>query len=67
MAPPKWFVYDRTVEVARIAPIAALIGDPTRAEILTALLAGQALTATELSHLTRVTKQTISAHVAKLV
>jgi DNA-binding transcriptional ArsR family regulator len=54
-------------DVASIAPIAALIGDPTRAGILTALLAGQALTATELAHVSRVTKQTISAHVAKLV
>jgi DNA-binding transcriptional ArsR family regulator len=63
----EWFVYHRTVDdVARIAPVAALIGDPTRAGILGALLAGQALTATELAHVTRVTKQTISAHVAKL-
>jgi DNA-binding transcriptional ArsR family regulator len=50
-----------------IATIAALIGDPTRAEVLTALLAGQALTATELAGRTDVTKQTMSAHLGKLV
>lgn len=50
-----------------IARIAALIGDHARAEILTALMAGQALTATELGHVAGVTKQTMSAHLAKLV
>jgi DNA-binding transcriptional ArsR family regulator len=50
-----------------IVRIAALIGDHARAEILTALLAGQALTATELAELAGVTKQTVSAHLAKLV
>ena len=47
--------------------IAALIGDPARAEMLTALMAGQALTATELAAVAGVTKQTVSAHLAKLV
>ena len=32
-----------------ISRLAALIGDPARAQILTALMGGQALTATELS------------------
>ena len=50
-----------------IARIAALIGDHARAEILTALMTGQALTATELAGVAGVTKQTISAHLAKLV
>ncbi len=50
-----------------IARIAALVGDRARAEILTALMAGQALTATELAGIADVTKQTISAHLAKLV
>ena len=68
MVGTRWFVYHRTMEGgADIARVAALIGDPTRAGILTALLAGQALTASELAHTTRVTKQTISAHLAKLV
>lgn len=50
-----------------IVGIAALIGDHARAEILTALMAGQALTATELAGLAGVTKQTISTHLAKLL
>src|SRR5437763_11964922 len=50
-----------------IVGIAALIGDHARAEILTALTAGQALTATELAGLAGVTKQTVSAHLAKLL
>lgn len=50
-----------------IAAIAALIGDPARANILTALMSGWALTATELSVEAGVTKQTTSAHLAKLV
>src|ERR1700694_5279081 len=50
-----------------IAGIAALIGERARAEILSALLAGQALTATELAAVAGVTKQTVSAHLAKLL
>ena len=50
-----------------IAGIAALIGDRARAEILTALLAGEALTATELAATAGITKQTVSAHLSKLV
>lgn len=49
-----------------IARIAALIGDHARAEVLTALMADRALTATELAGIAGVTKQTISAHLAKL-
>jgi len=50
-----------------IVGIAALIGDHARAEVLTALMADRALTATELAAGAGVTKQTISAHLAKLV
>ena len=50
-----------------IIHIAALIGDHARAEVLTALMSGMALTATELAAVAGVTKQTISAHLAKLV
>ena len=50
-----------------IVGIAALIGDRARADILTALLGGQALTATELAEVAGVTKQTTSAHLARLV
>ncbi len=51
-------------EVARIA---ALLGDPARAAGLTALLAGGALSATELSHVAGVSKPTMSAHLDKLL
>jgi DNA-binding transcriptional ArsR family regulator len=50
-----------------IVRIAALLGDTARAEMLTALMAGQALTATELGQVANLTKQTVSAHLAKLV
>jgi DNA-binding transcriptional ArsR family regulator len=50
-----------------IVGIAALIGDHARAEILTALTAGEALTATELAAVAGVTKQTVSGHLAKLL
>lgn len=50
----------------QIAGIAALIGDPARANMLTALMHGAALTATELALEAGVTKQTASAHLGKL-
>jgi len=50
-----------------IARIASLVGDPARAEILAALMTGQALTATELVGVANLTKQTVSGHLAKLV
>lgn len=49
-----------------ISRIAALIGDPARANILTALMSGKALTATELANEAGVTLQTASSHLAKL-
>lgn len=49
-----------------ISRIAALIGDPARANILTALMSGKALTATELAAEAGVTVQTASTHLAKL-
>lgn len=50
-----------------VAAAAALIGEPTRAAILTALLGGQSLLAGELAARARVSPQTASAHLAKLV
>ncbi len=50
-----------------IAAVATLIGEPARARILAALMGGQALTATELAGAAGVTKQTASAHLAKLL
>jgi DNA-binding transcriptional ArsR family regulator len=49
-----------------IAEIAALAGEPARANMLCALLDGRAMTATELAYAARVTPQTASAHLAKL-
>ena len=50
-----------------IVSIAALIGDDSRAAMLTALLGGEAQTATELAGEAGITKQTASTHLAKLV
>jgi DNA-binding transcriptional ArsR family regulator len=50
-----------------IANVAALIGDPARANILTALMAGKALTVSELAQEAGVTLQTTSAHLSKLL
>jgi DNA-binding transcriptional ArsR family regulator len=53
-------------EDPRLAEIAALVGDPARANILTALLDGRALTASELAYFAGVSAQTTSGHLAKL-
>jgi DNA-binding transcriptional ArsR family regulator len=50
-----------------IAAAAALMGDRARSAMLLALMPGQALTATELARSAAVTKQTASAHLAKLL
>ncbi|MCV3239749.1 ArsR/SmtB family transcription factor [Mesorhizobium sp. ZC-5] len=50
-----------------IARIANLVGDPARANMLTALMAGGALTASELALEAGVTVQTASSHLAKLM
>src|SRR5688500_9964854 len=50
-----------------IAPVASLVGDPARANMLTALMAGQALTATELAQEAGITLPTASSHLAKLL
>src|SRR6266850_8034927 len=49
-----------------IAEIAALVGDPARATMVSALLDGRALTASELALAARITPQTASTHLAKL-
>jgi len=49
-----------------IARIGTLIGDPARANMLTALMGGQALTATELAQAASVSLQTASSHLSKL-
>ena len=49
-----------------LAEVAALVGNPARANMLTALLDGRALTATELAYAGGVAPQTASGHLAKL-
>jgi DNA-binding transcriptional ArsR family regulator len=51
---------------ASLAEVAALVGDPARAGMLTALLDGRALTASELAEVAGVTPQTASGHLARL-
>ncbi len=50
----------------RMAEVAALVGDPARANILAALMGGQALTASELAYAASVSPQTTSGHLGKL-
>src|SRR6202171_6273461 len=50
-----------------IAKIAALLGDAARTDALTALMADRALTASELAAIAGVTKQTMRAHLSKLL
>ena len=49
-----------------LAEVAALVGDPARANMLCALLDGRALTAGELAYAASVSPQTTSGHLAKL-
>lgn len=51
----------------RFATVAAMIGDPTRARMLSHLLGSEHATATELARAAGITPQTASAHLAKLV
>lgn len=53
-------------EGPNIANVAALIGDPARANMLTALMSGKALTVSELAQEAGVTIQTASSHLSKL-
>ena len=50
-----------------LASIATLIGDRARADMLSALMSGKALTATELADVAGITKQTASTHLSKLM
>ena len=50
-----------------IAAVAALVGDPARARMLTALMDGRARTAKELAYGAGVTPQTASSHLAKFL
>ena len=50
-----------------LVSVAALIGDPSRAMILVRLLGGRAVPASELAAAAKITPQTASAHLSKLV
>src|SRR6202163_1670340 len=49
-----------------IAMVAALVGDPARPNMLTAVMAGRALPTSELAHQAGVAPQTASSHLSKL-
>jgi DNA-binding transcriptional ArsR family regulator len=53
-------------DTTRMASVAALLGDPARANILTALMDGRALTAKELAFAAHVSPATTSGHLARL-
>ncbi|SEC97343.1 transcriptional regulator, ArsR family [Rhizobiales bacterium GAS188] len=53
-------------EGPNVAAVAALLGDPARSNMLTALMDGRALTATELAQEAGVTLQTTSGHLSRL-
>jgi DNA-binding transcriptional ArsR family regulator len=55
------------VAAGNVVEVAALVGDTARATMLAALMGGEALTATDLAYLARVTRPTASGHLAKLV
>ena len=50
-----------------ISTIGSLIGDPSRARMLTALMGGKALTATELALEADISAQTATSHLSQLV
>jgi DNA-binding transcriptional ArsR family regulator len=50
-----------------VAAVAALVADPARAHMLTALMDGRARTAKELAYGAGITPQTASSHLAKLL
>jgi DNA-binding transcriptional ArsR family regulator len=55
------------VAAANMVEVAALVGDTARATMLSALMGGQALTASELAARARIAKSTASGHLTKLV
>ena len=55
------------LSITGLAEIAALVGDPSRAAMLMALMDGRALTAGELARAAGVTAQTASGHLARML
>jgi DNA-binding transcriptional ArsR family regulator len=54
------------IKGAIIAEVAALVGDPARATMLSALVDGRAMSANELALAARITPQTASTHLGRL-
>ncbi|HEY3099548.1 MAG TPA: winged helix-turn-helix domain-containing protein [Methylomirabilota bacterium] len=54
-------------DTTMLSTVAALLGEPARSRILTALLTGRALTAKELAYFAGVTAATASSHLSRLV
>jgi DNA-binding transcriptional ArsR family regulator len=52
---------------ANLVEVAALVGDTARARMLSALMGGQSLTATELAYCANISRSTASGHLGKLV
>ena len=50
-----------------LSTVAALLGEPARTRILTALLTGRAMTAKELAYFAGVTAATASSHLSRLL
>src|SRR5437763_12179657 len=57
----------RMVAAANLVEVAALVGDTARATMLSALMGGQSLTATELAYCANISRSTSSGHLGKLV
>src|SRR5258708_15546399 len=67
LAQRQCFGYHRTMKAGPdIAMVASLVGDPARSNMLTALMTGRALTASELAQEAGITPQTAGSHLAKL-
>jgi DNA-binding transcriptional ArsR family regulator len=52
---------------ANLVEVAALVGDTARATMLTALMGGKSLTATELAYCANISRSTASGHLSRLV
>jgi DNA-binding transcriptional ArsR family regulator len=55
------------VAAANLVEVAALVGDTARATMLSALMGGQSLTATELAYCANISRSTASSHLSRLV
>ncbi len=61
MSPP-----DATPTAARVAPVFAALGDPTRLELMARLSGGRPLSTAQLTSGTRVTRQAVTKHLQLL-